>query len=428
MNAGGSSTDPPSITAGKGTMTKASNVVITRPNVVEPRPAFLNDASSWVAGTKDFTPNKLISRSDADVYFIGKTPFGLWSLFSSSSLGPMSGNAEPPNFASGNTSVADMRGNTYITTSTGIRKITGAPKEIDSGTPKYFEDAGLPPMPTGTVAAAPSSTLEAAWLGQNETVAYQCCLRREDGNGVTIRSAPSPWITHTNTSISDIRPGLTIQLPTGAKEDDVIEVYRARIAMPIGSTPTTPTADLYLVDEITITSAMAADLHTLHLGVSYVDNNTSQLMGMALYTSPSQEGALGANYPPPKCLQIAPWKNCMWYADTRTKHYVNLALTASSFIDRTLLSPVPPEHTASAIVFMTVANATAQGGNDYFMMPVDGFDAAGPGMEADERAQLAVGMGVSASSYVPVGTHITSIETNEAGSHYKITIDQNLKR
>ena len=426
LNAGGISTDPPSITAGKGTMTKANNVIITRPNVVEPRPAFVNDQSSWVTGTKDFVPTKLIARNDADTFFVGRTAHGAWALFSSSSLGPMTGNAEPPSYSAANTGVAGMRGNTYLTTSTGIRKITGAPKEIDSGTPKHFEDAGLPPMPTSTVAKAASSTTEAVWLGQNETVAYQCCLRREDGNGVTIRSAPSPWITHTSTDISDTRPELTIQLPIGTKENDVIEVYRSRIAMPIGSTPTTPTADLYLVEEIAITSAMASDLHTLHSGVSYVDNNTNQLMGMALYTSPSQEGALGANYPPPKSLQVASWKNCMWYADTRTKHYVNLALTASSFIDRTPLSPVPPEHTAPAIVFMTVANATAQGGNDYFSIPIDGVNPALPGMEADERAQLAVGMGISASSYVPIGTHITNIEKNELETHYKITIDQNL--
>lgn len=422
LNAGGLSTDPSSITAGNGTMTKADNVVISRPNVIQPRPGFHKDGTSWAAGTTDYVPVTIWPKDGAAYYFVGRTGAGDFGLFAQSSKGRMTGTATPPNYAVADTSMVDARGNIYLTTTDGVRKITKEPSGVEEGTDAGFEDAGLPPVPSGTAGAGAGTTV---WLADDATVAYQWCIRREDDSELTVRSAPSPWMTYTNTSGADQSVVLTIQVPLGVKADDVIEIYRSRTAAPIGSLPTTPTADLYLLDEITITSVIAANAYTYLGGISYEDTQPSQLMGRALYTSPSQQGALAANYPPPKCHQLATWSNCTWFADTITKPYVGVAISKSALLDRTASPKVFPDGSTPRLTFMKSALATGTGGNSYFIVPIETFIIP-DGMLSEEYAQIVVGMGVSdTGATFTEGTKITVAET-VGGTDYKFTIDNPL--
>lgn len=57
-----------------------------------------------------------------------------------------------------------------------------------------------------------------------------------------------------------------------------------------------------------------------------VDITPPNLAGATLYTSPSQEGAVNANEQPPLASDIAEYQNCMWYADTQSKHRLTIDL------------------------------------------------------------------------------------------------------
>ena len=400
-------------------MTKASNVVITRPNVIQARPGFHKDTTVWADGVTDYVPVEIISYRDGNYFFIGRNSSGAFGLFASSSKGQMTGNATPPEYDVANTSHVESRGNVYLTTTDGVRKIVDAPGPGDVGTSKNFEDAGLPPTPSGTAVAGTTGVSD--WLPDNASGAYQWCVRREDQNDLVVRSAPSPWLKYTNKTGADGRVKLTIQLPPGILVDDVIEIYRSRIAQPVGVNPTTPTADLYLVNETRVSSSMLSDPYALYSGVFYEDNVNNELAGRALYTSSNQGGALAANYPPPRCLQLAAWKNCTWFADTVSKHYVNLLLSSTAFMGPSAADI--HEGTTPRLTYMECATAgTATAGDNYFLISGAGISS---GMTDVEIAQVVVGMGVSDPlNHIPVGTHITAVE--EVSTTYKFSLSQNI--
>lgn len=430
LEAGGLVTDPSSITAGNGTMSQADNVVIARPNVIQPRPGFHKEGDFWATGVTDYVPVTIIPRNGFDYFFVGRNSSGAFGLFAKSSKGAVLGEAEPPDYALANTSYSDARGNTYLTTKDGVRKISRAPTPLEVATTAGFGAAGIPPMPSGKVVQGTGYT---EWMASNASVAYQWCLRRVDDNEVVIRSAPSPWVAYTEERDNDPTTGLAgsadlrIQLPLGVIDGDVIEIYRSRIMDPIGVTPSSPTADLFLVDEVPVTQSQIDAASTFLDGILYQDTTANQLMGRALYTSPSQGGALAANYPPPKCHQITSWADCTWYADTVSKRYVNIAVTNSGKTDRLNVvdgvpTPIIPDGMAERLAFMRVHLGVGTGGNTYFTTNI----AVGlPGMMTDEYIQVVAGMGVSdAGSVFPEGTKIVSKEVD--GTDYKFTIDKPL--
>ena len=60
-----------------------------------------------------------------------------------------------------------------------------------------------------------------------------------------------------------------------------------------------------------------------------IDITPASLTGATLYTSPSQEGAVNENNPPPLAADIAEYQNCLWYANTEQKHVLSLEMIAS---------------------------------------------------------------------------------------------------
>ena len=60
--------------------------------------------------------------------------------------------------------------------------------------------------------------------------------------------------------------------------------------------------------------------------MSFTDTIEYTLLGQTLYTSPSQEGILQANEPPPVAKDICVYNNFMLYANTQTKHRLFLTV------------------------------------------------------------------------------------------------------
>lgn len=193
------------------------------------------------------------------------------------------------------------RGNLYATSSVGTRR-------IESASSTATQEAGARPPLTVTAFAIDGGRA----IDQDSYVQYAAVIRSK-ANEIVVRSAPSTPYTLKQTAYTLADMGVTVTLDTartGTSAGDVLEVYRSR-----QSTTAPPDAELYLVAEhtITISEISAAE-------VTVIDSVVDVDLGAALYTNPSQEGALRANGIPPRCADIAEYAGSVFFGDARAPH------------------------------------------------------------------------------------------------------------
>jgi hypothetical protein len=195
--------------------------------------------------------------------------------------------------------------NFYITTQKGIYKMQ------TWGSNPFL--AGVPPGLDGTGVLAGSGT---GFLLAAFQCAYQIVFGYTDRNGNLLLGNPSERILVVNSTAGNDNVTLTFTVPQGLTAGTYFyQIYRtpqtAYSVTPASNVP--PGAEPQLAAQQFLTAPQVAGL-----SVTYTDITPDELLGAALYTNPSQQGALQTNDRPPLCSDMCVFDQMMFYANCST--------------------------------------------------------------------------------------------------------------
>lgn len=204
--------------------------------------------------------------------------------------------------------------NCYITTDQGVQVLTdtagtaarkaGAPRSLD---PSYALNASA-----------------SGFLTNGNQCAYRCVIQRTDVNQNVIFGYPSTRLVAYNTAGTAKNIDLTLYLAAEVTVNDVIQIYRT--AQVTGTTSDIAGDEMALVYQY---SPTATDITNGY--ITFTDSITDALRGATLYTSPSQEGIIGASDRPPLSKDVALYKNdYVLYANTSTKQRLFITLVGTA--------------------------------------------------------------------------------------------------
>lgn len=194
--------------------------------------------------------------------------------------------------------------NFYIGTAGGVLKLAAYSGPVIS--------AGVPPGLDGSAVLAGSGS---GFLGSNEQCAYQIVFGYTDINGNLNLGNPSERILIVNATGGSDNVTLTFTVPQGLSTDYFYQIYRTPQTT-FSTTPSLnipPGAEPQLATQQQLTSGQISALI-----VTYTDITPDALLGAALYTNPSQQGALQTNDQPPLCADFCTFSQMTFYANCQT--------------------------------------------------------------------------------------------------------------
>ena len=297
-------TDPNRLNLPDGALIVADNVVIDRPDVVDSRRGFKAYATLTSNADKLFVyQSRIIAKQ------------GTTLKYDSDGAGTMvayAGTYAPPSGASNIRSMEASK-NFYLTTSAGVKKLTAYNGTIGM--------AGMYKGLDGTGATSGAS----GWFSNNASVGYRVVWGVKDANGSTIVGAPSQRIVVTNTSGGTRNVDLTFTIPSGVTTSYFYQVYRTNQT---AASADDPGDETYLAVEKSPSSA------EITAGtVTFSDTVPDNMRDALLYTSPSQEGLIQGNEPPPMARDVCFFKNMAFYFNTVSKQrmLINLYKVGGAF-------------------------------------------------------------------------------------------------
>jgi hypothetical protein len=180
--------------------------------------------------------------------------------------------------------------------------------------------AGVPPGLDGTGVLGVSGS---GFLGASEQCAYQVVFGYVDANGNLNLGAPSERILVVNSTGTAQNVVLTFTVPQGLSTSYFYQIYRTPqttySATPSLNVP--PGAEPQLSAQYNLTSGQISAL-----SVTFTDVTTDALLGAALYTNPSQQGALQPNSVPPAAQDLCTYSQMMFYANCSTLQTMTFSL------------------------------------------------------------------------------------------------------
>jgi hypothetical protein len=361
---------PNSETAPSGALKQALGVVVTRPGIIEkarPYRQYSMASGSAMAGTM------------AGLFAYGRALYqyttvgALWKEGGgggSGSFTVLSGTACIPPGSSTYVRTAEMQGNIYLTTNSGITKLDGG------STGNYV--AGLPRGLDVQLTLVAAGTL----LANTNSVGYRVCFGFLDANANLVLGAPSGRATTTATAAQNVTVKAWIPTSITAASNATsyfVQVYRTFVQT-VASTD--PGEEMQLVYQSFLTSTDVANKF-----ISFTDATPDALRGAAGYFCPSQEGIANANYQPPQAKDVALFKSAMFYANTVSKYRARVQLLGVSknlltistgaggitksggngvytFTGSPDLTNIPTDGTAK----LSVVNCTTAGNNGEFLI------------------------------------------------------------
>lgn len=315
----------------RGALRQATNVVLRRDGVLEPRIGFKN---AYTAPGDQSVRHAMPLSTETLLYLYDTagTPYWRCARLSDGTnysivnyLGD--NNFSPPSpFRIGPRAV-EARGNVYLAHH-------GCTLKIDDLTGTTAVGAGLL---ASLVSYNRLSTSTGTALPTGKVVRYRAVLVRTDANGYEVRSAPGPSFTVGNSTgatknvivrLYNLYDGyVTLTLATSLRDGDVLELYRSRAF----TSGTTPDDELFLVSSQTITladfSTLSDTMQTSSVYYTEITDSTSEAtLGAALYTNPGQEGILASNRPPPSAHDVVQFKRSTFYFNIRPAPSITLKL------------------------------------------------------------------------------------------------------
>ena len=368
-----------------GTLSIAENVNVTRMNILEPRRGFeyqYNVSNVLTFGTSTDRVKKFVFWKESNYIHYANT----FALFSNTGVSSRGSVVTPTNA----TSIRDVSASNrslYLTNSTGIVKTdavatslftAGIPKALSvtaslkSGTGtaiatakfvsyKYLigrtdangntylgapsglytlqnssgstKDAyvlcDLPPSVTADYFIQLYRTAEAATsdTGEEYYLVYERQLSSTNGTSVNISNvARTNNVVTVTTSVAhnlsaDEKVIVTAVTNTGINGTYYVDTIPSTTTFTYRQSGSnvniTSTADTGTIVTQSDTAALVAKI---------TDITPTSLTGATLYTSPSQQGAVFANDPPPLASDIAEYQDCLWFADTEQKQRITIEL------------------------------------------------------------------------------------------------------
>lgn len=307
---------------------------------------YLNTLKLSLSISADELRTKLIAlteKLDADILLVGTgAPLTIDPVFATGIQ--VTGQAVTIQFSSGNPtqyiSIGDkikLSGFTMASGSiNGVQTVTSVTSVPGTGTIQFTNPTALtaPATVYGDIFSNNYRTITQPGVidiptPNDELVALQTYLNaimtrlKDELNGVISNTLKSEYIVSLDvTKSATVKINLTI--PEGITVDYFFQVYRSDMSSAIGVSAIediSPNTEMKLVYEAYPTDA------ELEAGViEFEDTVLDAFRGTAIYTSPSQEGALQTNDPPPLSKDIAQFKGYTFFANTRTRHNLTLNL------------------------------------------------------------------------------------------------------
>lgn len=363
-----------------GALSQADNIVIDRDGIAEPRRGFdyLTHGSAVKSQFSDptYRANKLFFYQDKIIAHYGTNLLAYhnattgWSLYS--------GTYSPPS-ATVKVRAAQASQNFYFTTSTGVKKLdvySGTPSAV--GVPAALEVKTSPDRqrtPTATTTNGsnvltslssntglaigqsvtgtniPANTLlvsftattatlsnnatgsgssltmnfstPSTWLttafasSPTPTTAYRVLWGIKDANNNLVFGAPSQRSVITNIDNGSVSVIVDFTIPSGITTAHFYQIYRAA-AVAAGNEPNDELGLVYEGNPLT------GDLTNGYISV--MDVVPDALRGATIYTAQSQEGLGNSNEPPPFALDLAVFRNSLFYGNTQGLQNYTLTL------------------------------------------------------------------------------------------------------
>lgn len=284
----------------QGALEIADNVVINNKSIVESRRGQTQYGSPLTIG--DEQVNKLFNYASSlianyDNKLAYDSGSGVWVAYSGTYVAPSDDYKMR--------SLEALR-NFYFTTDAGIYKLDA----IDA-TPRK---AGVVKALGGTGTLSGSS----GFMDTDTAVAYRLVWGYVDTNNNLILGAPSQRLIVANSSGGDRDVSLSYVIPTSITTEYFYQIYRSTAT---ATAADEPSDELQLVLQGNPTTAqISAKSFTV------IDNTPYSLMRATLYTSPSLEGIANSNEEPPFALDVDVFKGSAFYANTRQKQRLSIAL------------------------------------------------------------------------------------------------------
>jgi hypothetical protein len=208
LKAIGLNTQPNQLSAPEGSLIQASNVIIHRDNVVEPRRGFTQYGETF--GTSTDRAKQLMEYQNAlirhynnilqwDTGILDPEGLTIWNTFAGNFLEPTPGLR---------IKWIEYNKNLYFTTSDGIQKISATSSNNFSPNSGYIIPAGVPQALDVSTQLVTSYGNTTGFLPQDSTVAYRVVWGYTDANGLELLGAPSSRSVIYNslltTNISDL--------------------------------------------------------------------------------------------------------------------------------------------------------------------------------------------------------------------------------
>lgn len=220
----------------------------------------------------------------------------------------------------------EQNGNLYLTTSTGIRKIS-TNSAANLGTAKISDAGGIKAV--GGIAVANYST-EGFFEGYSK-VAYKIVWGTKDINNNLILGTPSMPIEVINQSPNSATVDITFDVPPSVTTDYFYRIYRTDL---FTAATFNDIQNLVVNDEYRLVYE-AAYVSGTQITINDIVPEDFRQGNVTLYTNEnSGEGILQANEPPPFAKDIAIYKNSAFFANTRTRYKLLVDLIGTSNFKR----------------------------------------------------------------------------------------------
>lgn len=277
-----------------------------------------------------------------------------------------------PNSQKPRVTSADRR--LLIQTATGVKRIASIHADYyptDSAVAvnysAMYRDAGIPraldPRCPSAVALGATYGGKIAlagyeWLSASSAVAYRIVWFKRDENGVPGIGMPSGRVVVRNTNAGTAyATRLKVNIPARCSDSSyVMQIYRTNvIAIDGASVIPDPGDEMFLAGEYRMTSTDLSNKYVLYEDVSF-----DGILGDALYTNETQEGALAGRMQPPVCHDVAYFGGCSFFANTTERQRLTMKLLA---VDPTAAAKglrVGDKIVAGDIVMEAVSVATAE--------------------------------------------------------------------
>lgn len=315
----------------EGSLTTADNCVIDRNSVIEPRRGFAKYGNTF--GVSADRCSQLISYKERLLRHFNSTlqydnGTGTFTSFNGS-------------YAEAETGIKikslEANGNLYFTSSTGVKRISASSASQFVSTAGFIRNAGgIKALDvTGTVNYSTAGFFGSTVGGNGAKVAYRVVWGVKDNNTNLILGAPSSRLVVTNFSDTDSGTvDLQFAIPSEIGTTDTqyfYQIYRTAVveAAFADLDDLDPGDEMNLVIEDFPTSSELTS--TRVVSVNDLTPEDFRAGGTLLYTNPvSGEGILQANDVPPLAVDIASFRNVVFYANTKTRQRLDLALLSVS--------------------------------------------------------------------------------------------------